>query len=304
MSITRNDLDETGNKLLWVSWSRVLEFSKCEQKAKLHYEGKKSTLKEGRPFVAGICADRAMRRWLEQTTPHEDGQMAQYVVDTWDKFTRHSDEYVVTWSKKDPVADETNARDLAIEAVTALEPFLRARVLPFEFEPEWRFQVPLQLPWGEGYRTIILNGGADIIVRNPDTDEWFIYDLKCTRNEHYVEGPMVGQLTFYQIVANMLLGAEYDKTTTAFLTPACKTQYHSLDISVQDRQHMMSRIVRYSQAMWTDAEATCNTEFCWQCDVKQHCPLFSTVTNVDGNRKTVSLAETAKMRKSAKNEIG
>lgn len=293
--------DESGQPAFWLSWSRLQEYEKCQQASKLHMQGLGATVKQGRNFVSGTVADRAMRKFLEQESGHKKGQMEAFVYELWSKYTKDSDEYIVSWNKKDPLADEATAKALSVEAVNALEPFLFARVLPYEYEPEWRFKVPLGLPSSQGFtRTVVLNGGADIIVHNSDADEWFVYDLKTTRNESYVQGSTLGQLIFYQLAVRLTQGAEYGKIKTAFLTPACKTQYHSLEISDQDRTHLMSRIITFAQSVWDDTEPTLTEDLnvCWWCDLKAVCPRYTSVL-VEGEHK-VSLADTAKIRKAAK----
>lgn len=302
--MNRNDLDETGNKALWVSWTRLSTWEACQQKAVFQMEGKGAVIKEGRNFVSGTAADRAMRKWLEQDEPQLAGQMAQYVEDAWIAQTRGPEaEYQITWKRDDPIKDEDRAKTLAIDAVNALEPFLFARVIPYDYTPEWRFKAAISIPDRSGKpRSVVLNGGADIVVHNPETDEWFVYDLKTTRNEKYVQGSTLAQLIFYQIALHLVVGAELDKTTTAFLTPACKTQYTSLNIDSDSRRHLMTRIVKFAQAIWADDDPICTLDDnqCYWCPMKSICPRWSNVLRVDDKGKhKVSLTATAEQRKDA-----
>lgn len=292
-------LDETGQPALWISWSRLLTFEKCQQRLAFQMDGKGDVIKEGRNFVSGTVADRAMRQWLDQDTPQLPGQMASYIEDDlWQRYTKDETEYKITFKKDDPIADENRAKELALEAVNAIEPFLLAKVIPLEYQPEWRFKVVLKLPDDvRGIsRSVVLNGGADIVVRNPETGELFIYDLKVTRNENYIKGPVLSQLTFYQIVAHYLVGTEYDLITPAFLTPACKTQYHGLTIGPQDRRHLMTRIAKLATHIWNNEvpELTPDVNECYFCSCKAVCDRFATV-KVPGTHR-VSIMETARVQ--------
>lgn len=264
-------------------------------------QGKGETIKDGRRFIHGTLADRAVRRWLEQDEPQLPGQMAAYVDDLFEEHAVRSPEYKIRW-KGDPIEDQRYVIDLAKRVVNNVEPFLLARVIPFEYEPELRFRVPIRIPDSKGFaRTIVLNGGMDIAVKEP-SGLVSIYDLKATTNEQYVHGGIMPQLIFYSIAWSFMFGAP-EHMRAAFLTPACKTQYHELNITSQDRRHLMSRIVQFAHATWQNTEPICtddNSE-CYYCDVKGFCPKFAVPKSKDSKGKhRASLSGAANLRKTVK----
>jgi hypothetical protein len=293
-------IDEKGEKPLYVSWSRLYSWETCHQqgwrKAKLK-QG--ATVKDGRNFLHGTLADRAMRRWLEQQPPHLPGQMATYVDEAWDEHTGKDAEYKIKW-RGDPIEDQAKIRELAKRVCTNMEGFLLKRVLPYDFEPELRFKVPIKIPDIDGVqRTIVLNGGIDIAVRNPANGQVWLYDLKATENERYVHGGIMAQLIFYSVAWTIMMSTPPGEMECAYLTPACKAQYHPLMIDSQDRKILMSRIVAYAQGIWQDDNKPVESNTpCWNCDVKHLCEKFftSTAIQVDG-KKRASISGAAKARK-------
>lgn len=297
-------VDEYGAKPLSVSWSRLYEFEKCHQRVVFHMAGKGDTVKDGRRFVHGTLADRAVRRFLDQETEQLPGQMAQYVDELWDEICEHNDEYKIEW-KGDPAEDRARVREIAKTVVNNLEPFLFARVIPFEYEPEFRFKVPLQIPDSRGMgRTIILNGGMDIAVREPDRIS--LYDLKATTNENYISSGIMPQLIFYGIAWTLLFGDKVDNIRAAFLTPYTQVQYHELNVTRADRAHLMSRIIRFANAIWDEQPPVCTTDKgeCYFCNCKRICPLWAnafTQNDNDGKHR-ISIVDTAKQRAQARTE--
>lgn len=292
-------VDEKGEKPLYVSWSRLYSWETCHQQGWRHAKLRQgATVKDGRNFLHGTLADRAMRQWLEQEAPHLPGQMSSYVDEAWNEHTGPDAEYRIKW-RGDPIEDQEKVRNLAKKVVTNLEQFLLARVLPYDFEPEMRFKVPLKIPGLDGRpRTIVLNGGIDIAVRDPKTGKVWLYDLKATENESYVRGGIMAQLIFYSTAWAIMFGAP-GEMECAYLTPACKAQYHSLMIDSQDRKILMSRIVEYAHGIWSDANEPVESNTpCWNCDVKHLCDKFFTGTEVaEDGKKRASIAGAAKARK-------
>lgn len=269
-------------------------------------EGKGDTVKDGRRFIHGTLADRAMRRWLDQDEEQLPGQMDTYVDDLWDELVEHNDEYKITW-KDDVAKDKAYVRALSKTVVNNVEPFLLKRVIPFEYEPEFRFRVPLQIPDSAGYaRTIVLNGGMDIAVRDPNTGKVFLYDLKATTNENYISQGIMPQLIFYSIAWTLMFGTPIEDITAAFLTPACKAQYRELNITSEDRRHLMTRIVRCANALWDKAKPVCTDKDseCYFCDARRICPKWANVLTEDpkDGKHRVSLSDTGAQRRKAKEE--
>lgn len=265
--------------------------------------GKGDTVKDGRRFIHGTLADRAMRKWLEQKDEQQPGQMASYVDELWDKLVTHSDEYKITW-KGDVKKDQESVRQLAKKVVNNVEPFLFKKVLPFDYHPEFRFKIPVRIPDQFGRaRTIILNGGMDILVRL-DEEHYAIYDLKATTNEQYVRNGIMPQLIFYSIAATYLFGVQSDNITAAFLTPANKTKIHPLTLHAKDRKFLMSQIVSCAHSLWSDDPPTFTDDknICYFCDCKRLCPLWAGQFDDDRNDGShrISIVDTAKARADAK----
>lgn len=271
-------------------------------KIHLQMQGKGEEIKDLRRFIHGTLADRAVRKWLEQDEEQLPGQMEAYVDELWDEYVTNSTEGKVVW-RDDIVADKKRVREIAKTVVRKVEPFLIARVLPYDYHPELRFKVPIQIPDAHGYaRTILLNGGADIVVREPD--RLSIYDLKATTNESYIHQGIMPQLIFYQIAMNKILDYPYDKMRAAFLTPYTKAQYHELTVGAEDRRHLMTRIIRFAHWYWEKETPVCanDNNVCWGCPQKVVCPKWSSVMaepKADGKHR-MSILETAKQRKEAR----
>lgn len=295
----RGDLDEFGQPILWVSWTRLQTYEKCPMQAHLTLQGKTSKIKDGRGFAAGNLADRSVRKFLSQSEPQKAGQLEQYVDALWDELITNSSEYRFFWKADDPLADQERIREKAKTAVRILEPYLFNRVLPNYFQPDWKFAVPIKIPYGESSRTIVLNGAADIVTKT-STGNIFIDDLKCTTNENYTDN-FTGQLLMYMVCWHLLFGTEYDKITCAFLTPLCREQYRALEVGVQDRRHLMTRVVEYAHFVWGEQlnpKLTEDSSICYFCNSRAFCPRFASV----GEGKTISLSDTAALRKTTKDQ--
>lgn len=294
-------VDEKGEKTLYVSWSRLKDWEDCNQSGWRHTKHRQgSTIKDGRNFLHGTLADRAMRRWLEQEEEQLPGQMARYVDEAWDEHTGPDAEYRIKW-RGDPRQDMEKVRNLAKKVVTNMETFLIKRVLPYEYQAELRFRVPVRIPDTDGIlRTIVLNGGIDIAVRDQNTGKVWLYDLKATENENYVRGGIMAQLIFYSVAWTLMMGTSPGDMDAAFLTPACKGQYHPLVITSDDRRMLMSRVVKFAQGIWHDENDPKEgvTSPCWGCDVSHLCDLFVRPVTFDTDgKKRVSLAAAAEARK-------
>lgn len=264
--------------MLKVSWSRLLDWEKCHRKAfaKATYVPRDRV--DGRIFLSGTLADRATRKFLDQDDGHAKGQLAAFVDELWDEHALNSDEYEIKW-KGNKAADQAKARALAKKVVNNLEPFLFEAVLPFEYQAEYRFEAYLKIPDHHNEpRTIALRGGMDIAVRRSPTDVR-LYDLKATENEQYVKGDTMSQLIFYPMAWMLHQPQTLDQIHCAFLTPACQTQYHSLEdllgrpMHGDDIRFLMTRIVKYAHGIWSkEQDTTKDAGACWNCDMKSTCP--------------------------------
>jgi hypothetical protein len=291
---------------LRVSWSALKRWEGCHLRDQLHRQGKRAEVIDGRVFLPGTLADRAMRKFLEQDDGHRIGQMAQFVDDLWDEHAVHSNEYKIKW-RGDPRVDQAKVRAFAKLVVTNLEPFLFARVLPHEWQPELRFAVPVRLPDLQGdRREVLLIGGMDIAVLElPNRTQAWLYDLKATENESYIRLTL-GQLIFYSVCWSIMRDHPHELIGAAYLAPACKVQYHPLLVSTDDRRQMLARIVRYCQYRWNEtgvapavdaSKSAVTEEECWRCEVKHACPhrTGQPVTDANG-RHRVSFTDAVRAR--------
>lgn len=277
--------DEAGRKPIFVSWSRLKDWESCHRKGFAKSRGVPRDKIDGRIFLPGTLADRAMRRFLEQEEGHEPGQMVSYLEDLWQEHAIDSEEYKIFW-KGNKREDQERVRDLVRRVVTNLEPFLFKAVLPFEYQPELRLKVPLRIPDLHGkHRTIWLSGGMDIVVRRSPEDVR-IYDLKATENPSYVTGDTKAQLTFYPVMWNLLAGTPFSQITTAFLVPALTPGYVPHAPSGDDIRHLMTRIVKYAHGIWEERNDTPTSDTpCWNCDMKGTCPKFHQPVRIDADGK-------------------
>lgn len=271
----------------------------------LKRQGKRAEVTDGRVFLPGTLADRAMRKFLEQYEGHVSGQMAQFVDDLWDEYAVNSTEYKIKW-RGDPRVDQQKVREIAKRCVTNLEPFLFQKVLMHEWQPEMAFSQEIRLPDLEGrMREVILVGRMDIAVLELPDREWaWLYDLKLTENAAYIKSSL-GQLIFYSLAWSIMRGHPADKIGAAFLAPVCETQYWPLEIEADDRRQMLSRILRYCQSRWStepvvavDCDgAPTSSSTCYNCDVKHACPNRSgTVTTNAKGQHRVDLMEQVRQR--------
>ena len=275
----------------------MLDYETCKHLVYRKQRKEQAPVRDIRNFVHGTLADRAMRRWLEQDTPQLRGQMDKYIDDSWNDIT-NSETEKVKW-RGNVRDDQERVLTLAKLTVNNLEPFLEKYVIPYEYQPELRFKVPFTIPDQEDNpRTVILNGGMDIVVRNPRTGQIAIYDLKSTLNESYVSGKILAQLIFYQLSWHLLEGTDYDKIDTAFVTPATRVMFHPLTITQRDRMMLASRIMAFARGAWqNDFAPRKDDTYCGYCVCREWCSKFQqdVKTGKDGKRR-VSLLDTANAR--------
>lgn len=284
-----------------VSWSSLTRYESCPQKWLRTKQGNASPVVDGRNFLQGSVVDRAMRKWLEQET-FESGAMLTYVDEFLDHFVDEDPQYIIKWrgNKKD---DFAKVRKFCRSAVTNLEPLLQQYVLPFDYQPARRFNVDIIIPGLDGNpRTVTLIGEYDLQVRDDDKN-WHVYDLKATANDKYVQGKTLAQLTFYSIS----IAAEYkDNTqpsTVAFLTPMCKQKYVPVEVTLENKRELLSRVVQYAHSVWKEDFLPVPGNHCYDCSVKHACDYWApkTSTSPDGKTK-VSLKLSATRRKEMDNE--
>jgi hypothetical protein len=244
-------------------------------------EKKKSPASDVRNFFHGTVADRCMRRWLESDNPVA-GEMVSWVDEMIDvcleelktpKALARGDG-VVRW--RDP-GDRARMAEWVRVLLGRLEPFLLQNVIPYDYQPEFRFSVTIRIPDLNNELTEIdLRGGMDILVREAAGPPavWAGYDLKATENPDYL-AKTLGQGIFYSLAQLALTGEPF--RTFAFLQPMVeKNPVAHVDITQDDMQSLLARIVKMAHDIWREDHAPkTDSEGCSWCFVKHACHKYS-----------------------------
>jgi hypothetical protein len=244
-----------------------------------------------------------MRKWLDSADP-QPGQMVQYVDEFLTYFADEDPQYVIRW-RGDPRTDRKKVRDFCVELIADLEPILLKAVVPFRYQPSARFKVPINIPDLNGVpRQINLIGEVDIAVLD-DSDQFSLWDLKATSNDSYVRGGILGQLTFYSLAWGQHVGQRDQPKSAYFLVPAAKQKIVPVDVGVEERRVMLSRIVGYAHGVWKDEWQPNPGDQCGICDVKQACDHFRPVLRTDdAGKRRASFLELAEARRAVRSGSG
>lgn len=283
-----------------ISWSGLKRWENCPQhqlRVILHQTEKQE---KGRIFLPGTVCDLVQRRWLDSDNP-QPGEMEQFVEDVF-KETVEKGESKIKW-KGNPVEDMNAVKAFCRKTVTRLEPWLMEHVLPYDYQPEVKFRAHMEVPsLCEGMTgPVKMIGGIDILVRD-DQGKFRLYDLKVTQNPDYIRSTLA-QLIFYDIAWGVIQGDFYHANEWGFVTPALDDQIMiPITVDREDRQVMLSRIIKYSQGVWRDNwapkadDAGCN----W-CEAKGFCDKFKVVPIADENGKMrVSFDQAAAQKRAAR----
>ena len=180
---------------------------------------------------------------------------------------------VVRWRSR---TDRSELTVFCQDLVTRLEPYLEQWVLPYEYAPEYRFSVPIHIPYLDGELIEIeLRGGIDILVRlGNDPSQWRAFDLKATKDPNYVR-KVRGQGVFYDIAIIASFGVA--PVDFVFLQPMVEGRpYEIIDVSAADRRSMMARIIEYAHDCWRgDDTPKPDAAGCSWCPVRGACRKFS-----------------------------
>ena len=275
---------------LKISWTGLKRWEECHQRQLRTIQGKAPKSADGRIFLPGSVCDRAMRKWLESDNP-QPGEMAEYVDEFLLFFSEEDPQYVIRW-RGDPRDDKAKVRKFCKDLVNELEPILLRKVIPYRYQPEVRFRVPINIPDLNGNpRQILLNGGIDIVVLDDD-DDYEILDLKSTADESYVRGGILGQMTFYSIAWGQYVGQRDQPKRAGFVVPATREKLVPVEVGTDERRVMLSRIVRYAHGVWREQWQPIPGQHCGRCDVKGSCDHFKPVLREDdaGRRRASFLA--------------
>jgi hypothetical protein len=202
--------------------------------------------------------------------------MVRSVEDTVEREmqrARERESGVVQWKSR---TDRAEMIEWVKVLLTRLEPFLQRHVLPFDYDPEYKFRVPLRLKDPDGNDAQIdLVGGMDIRVRETLVPEpvWVGFDLKATASPDYIRKTL-GQGIFYSLAHFAEKGAPFSRF--AFLQPMVEDNpFVWIDITQEDLSSMLSRIQKMAHDMWrNDITPKKLDSGCAWCPVKPGCSRF------------------------------
>lgn len=267
---------------LRISWSGLRTHEECKQKGFLTRTGKKATLEDTRNFFPGNVTDRVVRDWLNGDPEHNQGMMPEMVAAVIDREREKilSDGGVMKWKDRE---DRSRVEKDCIEAVTKIEPALLKYVVPFEYQPDFKFQAPVTLPHPDGgMESVLLIGFMDIIVRD-DKGRWWVWDVKHTRDDGYWR-KTVGQLGFYDLAVELMFGQPTIRT--GLLQPLCKKPVLPYAPSQDSRSQLMQRVVGMANDIWRDDKTPrVDNTLCTWCPVRHACSKFAPVVQEDGKRR-------------------
>lgn len=263
-------------KRIRLSWSKLKTWEQCHKRAKLYSQGKRHKSFNGRAFLPGTIADRCMRRWLEagleDRSALKPGGMLSYIEEEFYSHTMGPNaQYSIKW-RGDPIKDQESVIIDVRDTLNRLEPILLAKVVPFDYQPEYRFVSVVGIPGPDEEPTQIeILGAVDVAVCMGE-GRYGLYDLKLTRNDEYIRSTL-GQLTFYDLAFHGWTG--YQPVEHQFWAPLTKEVVIGTDVTADERNAMVQRIIRYCNGLWAGDDAmTEDRDECFHCQVKHACPRF------------------------------
>jgi hypothetical protein len=255
-----------------ISWSALQTLEFCSHKANLMRAGNKSATTDIRNFFHGNVCDRVMRAWLSTPNPlpgQMPGMVEEYILLCLEE-AKETGDGVVRWRN---AGDRAKLAEHCRIVLTGLEPMLLKWVVPYDYEPEHRFKVPIRIPYldNKTLTEIYLTGGIDILVRESEVPEvWSAYDLKATADPNYLNKTL-GQAIFYDLAIRAKFGKSPRRF--AFLQPAVsQNPFADVVISDQDRMDMLARIVKVAHMRWRNEDVPkVDSAGCSMCPVKSAC---------------------------------
>lgn len=281
---------------LRLSWSQLRVHEECKQKGHLSRQRKRATLSDTRNYFPGNVTDRVVRDWLNNGdyTPGSLAPMVAEVMDREEKNIRegkpdpdpkkHVEPQLLKWRDRE---DKMAVFKECTEAAEKIEPALQKFVVPYNFQPDYRFDAPLEIPHPRGGReTVLLIGYMDILVQD-NNGNWWVFDVKHTKDKTYWR-KTIGQLTFYDLAIFLTQGKP--TSGTALFQPLTQPRIHPHKVNDQDRVQMMQRFTAMARDIWNEDHAPKQSNAgCNYCDFKHACAKFKPVTDIRG-RKRVSLS--------------
>lgn len=275
---------ECGGSTVKVSWSSLKTFEACQQKSHLMRTGRKPAMKDIRNFFPGRVTDRVVRYWLQEDPKANKGRMPSMVHAIIEAELGEASEggERVDWKHR---TDRDEVEAACIKAVTDIEPALERYVLPYTWQVDFGFRTPVMMaaPWG--MERVVLNGYMDILVYDPDTDSWRVYDVKHTANKDYWKGSF-GQLVFYSLENQIRTGKL--PVEVGFFQPLVAESVKRFEVTEQHTNYLASRIQAMVGEIWAgEAPPNGSPSECMFCEVKHACVKYQPVR--DGRRAQVPL---------------
>lgn len=267
--------------MLKLSWSSLRTHETCKQRGFQIRSGHRAPTANSRVFFPGTVVDRVVRDWL--LTDPSPGLMPDMVETIMEREwkTILDEGGSITWRN---ASDRAEVLADCREAVVKIEPALNRLVVPFEYQADKGFKVPVMVPHPAGCtEEILLNGYMDIEVKD-DHGRFFIWDVKMTRNNDYWR-KTVGQLTFYAL--SVLLSEGVLPIRVGLLQPMCTERVKAFEVTPDDSSQMMQRISAMARNIWTGEKTPrSDTSECAYCEVRHACTRFQPV--VIGGQRRVS----------------
>lgn len=254
-----------------ISWTSLKAHEECRQMGKLQRAGKRRKGVDVRNFFPGRVTDRVVRYWLQADPINNRGAMPDMVAEVMDKELVEVGELgeIINWRHN---KDQQEVLAACTDAVRKIEPALERYVLPYQWQVDFGFKTPILLraPWGMD--RVILNGFMDIIVYDPETDTWRIYDVKHTANKDYWRGSF-GQLVFYSYENQIRTGKL--PIEVGFFQPLVPETVKRFRVNDYHVNALAGRIQSMAWEVWTGEDTPrYDTKICTFCDVKHACVKF------------------------------
>jgi len=273
-------------EMISISWSKLRMFDECPAKPGL-MRAHKGPASDIRNYFPGTVADRLMGAWLSLDPP-PPGWMAAHV----DEFlvseeitARETGDGVVRWKS---AGDKAEVREFVHEVVVRLEEILNVYCLPFDWEPHWRFRVPVSIDGTD----VLLTGETDLLVFEPgEAGRIALWDLKATKNNAYFQ-KVLGQIAFYFIAIAASRGTRFGPhqlgrwpVSGGLIQPMCDQRVLPVEVGDQAIREIMGRIENVTRAIRAGRTDPKPGSYCQWCEVRHACPVFK----IEGGRGRVSI---------------
>lgn len=272
---------ECGSRTVKISWSSLRVHEECKQKGFRQRSGKKASVENQRMYFPGTVTDRVVRDWLLDAPEKHPNAMPDMVVDVVDRELDLLGREGKSLSWRDSTDKGKVVKD-CVEAVTRIEHALNELVLPYEYQPDFRFKAPAMFPAPDGsLDRVLLNGAMDIIVKD-DKGRWAVYDVKHTRDDSYWRKTL-GQLSFYDLSVFLMFGEPTFQT--GLFQPLCKERVKLWTLDQEDRIQLLARVARMAEDVWKeDFAPRTDVTICQFCNVKHACSKFAPVVSSAGKK--------------------